>query len=48
VFSKADCHQVTAAGVRVYPPDQRKSRVVPYPIGACSAEQGFLGVGIVQ
>jgi Protein of unknown function (DUF4232) len=48
VFSRADCRQVTAAGLRVYPPDQRRSRVVPYPLRACSAAQGFLGVGIVQ
>ncbi len=48
VFSRADCRQVTAAGLRVYPPDERRSRVVPYPLRACSAAQGFLGVGIVQ
>jgi len=48
VFSRADCRQVTAAGLRVYPPDQRTSRVVPYPVQVCSAAQGFLGVGIVQ
>jgi hypothetical protein len=48
VFSKADCGQVTAAGLRVYPPDQRRSRVIPYPLRACSAGQGFLGAGIVQ
>jgi hypothetical protein len=48
VFSTADCRQVTAAGLRVYPPGQRRSRVVPYPLGACSTAQAFLGVGIVQ
>jgi Protein of unknown function (DUF4232) len=48
VFSRADCRPVTAAGLRVYPPNQRTSRVVPYPLGACSAAQVFMGVGIVQ
>jgi hypothetical protein len=49
VFGRADCRQVTAAGLRVYPPGQRRSRAVSYPLRACSATtQGFLGVGIVQ
>lgn len=26
----------------------RSSKVVPYPFGACSAAQGFIGVGIAQ
>jgi hypothetical protein len=26
---------VTAAGLRVYPPNQFTSKVVPYPLGAC-------------
>jgi hypothetical protein len=48
VFSPADCRQVTAAGLRVYPPGQRTSKVAPYPFGACSAAQVFMSVGIVQ
>jgi Domain of unknown function (DUF4232) len=35
-FSHSICHQVTAAGLRVYPPNQRKSKIVPFPFGACS------------
>jgi hypothetical protein len=27
---------VTAAGLRVYPPNQFTSKVVPYPLGACA------------
>lgn len=26
----------TAAGLRVYPPNQKASKVVPYPLGACA------------
>ena len=32
----SQCHPVTAAGLRVYPPNQTKSRVVPFPFTACS------------
>jgi hypothetical protein len=27
---------VTAAGLRVYPPNQTRARLVPFPFGACS------------
>ena len=30
------CGQVMAAGVRVYPPGQTASKLVPYPFAACS------------
>lgn len=30
------CGPVTAAGLRVYPPNQAKSRVAPFPFTACS------------
>jgi hypothetical protein len=30
------CRPVTAAGLRVYPPGQRDSKVVPFPFQACS------------
>ena len=36
VIPPAQCHPVTAAGLRVYPPNQTQSRVVPYPVPACS------------
>jgi hypothetical protein len=36
VFPPAKCAPVTAAGLRVYPPNQTQSRVVPFPFSACS------------
>jgi len=33
----------TAAGLRVYPPKQFTSKVVPYPLGACARELGRSG-----
>ena len=42
------CHRVTAAGLRVIPPNQVTSRPVPYPIGACSTRQVFMQAGVVQ
>jgi hypothetical protein len=30
------CGPVTAAGLRVYPPNQTQSRVTPFPFTACS------------
>jgi hypothetical protein len=45
----AHCDPVTAAGLRVYPPDQFASKVVPYPLGACShAGPVYLSVGPVK
>jgi hypothetical protein len=35
-FPKASCRPVTAAGLRVYPPSQRESKIVPFPFRACS------------
>ncbi len=35
-FPRTTCHPVTAAGLRVYPPNQTASNVVPFPFGACS------------
>ena len=31
------CKPVTAAGLRVFPPNQTRAKVVPFPFGACSA-----------
>jgi hypothetical protein len=40
------CRPAIAAGLRVYPPGQRSSKVVPFPFEACSrAGQGNLAVG---
>lgn len=36
VYSPSTCGIVTAAGLRVYPPNQTGSKVVPYPFPACS------------
>ena len=35
-FSPSACHPVTAAGLRVYPPNQTRSKVIPFPFSACS------------
>lgn len=44
------CGQVTAAGLRVYPPNQFQSKVIPYPLGACNSRTGpvYMTVGVVQ
>jgi hypothetical protein len=34
-FPAAACHATTAAGLRVYPPNQTTARQVPYPFPAC-------------
>ena len=44
----ATCKPVTAAGLRVFPPNQRASKVVPFPLGACAkAAVAYLFVGPV-
>jgi hypothetical protein len=35
-YSPSACHAVVAEGLRVYPPDQTASKIVPYPFVACS------------
>lgn len=35
-FTPSACRKVTAAGLRVYPPNQRASKIVPFPFDACS------------
>jgi hypothetical protein len=48
-FPASQCHPVTAAGLRVYPPGQTQSKVAPFPFGACSASgPGYLRIGPVQ
>jgi hypothetical protein len=42
------CRRVAAAGLRVIPPNQFTSKLVPYPIGACSTRQVFMQAGVVQ
>jgi Protein of unknown function (DUF4232) len=36
VFPTGTCRAATAAGLRVYPPNETASKVVPYPFRACS------------
>lgn len=36
VFTPADCGAVTAAGLRVFPPNRTRSKIVPFPFQACS------------
>lgn len=35
-FPAASCHRVAAAGIRVFPPNQRAAKVVPFPFEACA------------
>lgn len=35
-FPASMCDQITAAGLRVYPPGQKESTVVPFPFVACA------------
>ena len=43
------CDAVTAAGLRVYPPDQTASKIVPFPLKACtSSGLVYMGVAPVQ
>ena len=42
------CHQVATAGLRVIPPNQFTSKLVPYPVRACSTGQVFMRAGVVQ
>jgi len=36
IFPPSQCGPVTAAGLRVFPPNQTQSRKVPFPFAACS------------
>jgi hypothetical protein len=44
------CRPVTAAGLRVYPPNQFTSNIVPLPFAACSSRTGpvYMSVGVVK
>jgi Protein of unknown function (DUF4232) len=48
VFPAGVCHPVTAAGLRVYPPNQFTSKLVPYPLRACTTGQVFMHAGVVH
>jgi hypothetical protein len=48
-FSPSACHEVMAAGLRVTPPGQSRSKVIPLPFATCSpASQKTLSVGVVK
>jgi hypothetical protein len=48
-FPQSICVPITAAGLRVYPPNQKESTVVPYPFVACGKSgPRFLHVEAVQ
>jgi len=40
VFSPSVCGPVTAAGLRVFPPNQTASKIIPFPFSACSQRSG--------
>lgn len=48
-FRHSACRPVTAAGLRVFPPNQTRSKLVPFPFSACSRPHGpaSLNVGAV-
>ena len=49
VYSPSTCAPVTAAGLRVYPPGERASKIVPFPFRGCSRSgPAFLTVEAVQ
>ena len=35
-FSPSACHETPAAGLRVFPPNRRTAKYVPFPFAACS------------
>lgn len=35
-FPSSSCVPVTAAGLRIFPPNQAAAKVIPFPFGACS------------
>lgn len=39
-FSRSACRPVTAAGLRVFPPNQTRSKLVPFPFSTCSRAHG--------
>lgn len=49
VLSSQSCRQGTAAGLRIYPPGQTASKVIPFPFSACSRSGPiYLDAGLVH
>ena len=46
VFSRSTCRPVTAAGLRVFPPNQTRSKLVPFPFSTCSRRHGPVSLNI--
>ncbi len=47
-FQSSSCHVTTAAGLRVYAPNQTVAKIIPYPFSACSKSGPiYLSVGPV-
>jgi hypothetical protein len=46
-FPPATCGPVTAAGLRVFPPNQKTSRTIPFPFGMCSKGSSNLSIRAV-
>jgi hypothetical protein len=48
-FPSSHCRRVTAAALRVFPPNQRASKVIPFPFQACSREGPvYLSIAAVE
>jgi Domain of unknown function (DUF4232) len=46
VFSRSSCRPVTAAGLRVFPPNQTRAKLVPFPFRTCSLRHGRASLNI--
>ena len=47
VFPPATCKPTTAAGLRVFAPNQSASKVIPFPFGVCSHGPSNLSIRAV-
>jgi hypothetical protein len=48
-YPSSACHPGTAAGLRVYPPGQKASKIVPYPFLACNRSgENYLHVEAIE
>jgi hypothetical protein len=45
-FPPAACRPVTAAGLRVFPPNQTRAKLVPFPFSTCSRPHGPTSINI--
>jgi hypothetical protein len=48
-YPASTCRPTEAAGLRVYPPNETRPKLVPYPFGACSRKgPKFLSIEVVK